>query len=181
MRNFCHRSVSPATLFRTDKLVNILKNEKVPHDFDLVSFDVTILFTNVLFEYTIDVILRKVYEEKLIKTDIPKKEIKELLLLCTKIVHFEFNGKTFQQLDGAAMGSPLGSVIAVIAEIFMVKLENTLVFRLKNYLLFWKRYVDDTLCFVKKGSRDYVLSSLNDFHDNITFTFEEERNNMISF
>ena len=72
---------------------------------------------------------------------------------------------------------PLGPVIAGI----MVELENTLVSRLKNYLLFWKRYFDDTLCFVKKGSRDYILSSLNDFHDNITFTFEEERNNMISF
>ena len=93
--------------------------------------------------------------------------MKELLLLCTKNVHFEFNGETFQQLDGVAMGSNLGPVIAGI---FM-----------KNYLLFWKRYVDDTLCFVKKGSRDYVLSSLNNFHDNITFTFEEERNNMISF
>ena len=46
------------------------------------------------------------------------------------------------------MGSPLGPVIA---EIFMVELENTLVSRLKNYSLFWKRYVDDTLCFVRKG------------------------------
>ena len=59
--------------------------------------------------------------------------------------------------DGVAMGSSLGPVIA---EIFMVELENTLVSRLKNYLLFWKRYVDNTLFFVKKGSRDYVLSSL---------------------
>ena len=57
---------------------------KVPHDCGLVSFDVPL-------EYTIDVIPRKVYEEKLIKTDIPKKEMKELLLLCTKNVHFEFN------------------------------------------------------------------------------------------
>ena len=87
-----------------------------------MSFDVTSLFTNVPFEYTIDII-RKVYEEKLIKTDIPKKEIKELLLLCTKNVHFEFNGETFQQLDDAAMGSPLGPFIAGI---FMVELENTL-------------------------------------------------------
>ena len=63
-------------------------------------------FTNVPLEYTIDVILRKVYEEKLIKTDIPKKEMKQLLLLCTKNVHFEFNGETFQ--DGVAMGSPFG-------------------------------------------------------------------------
>ena len=62
--------------------------------------------------------------------------MKELLLLCTKSVHLEFNGETFQQLDGVAMGSPLGPVIAGI---FMVELENTLVSRLKNYLLFWKR------------------------------------------
>ena len=87
-----------------------------------MSFDVTSLFTNVPFEYTIDII-RKVYEEKLIKTDIPKKEMKELLLLCTKNVHFEFNGETFQQLDGAVTSSPLGPVIAGI---FMVELENTL-------------------------------------------------------
>ena len=98
--------------------------------------------------------------------------------MCTKNVHFKFNGETFQLLDGVAMGSPLGPVIAGI---FMVELENTLVSRLKNYLLFWKRYVDDTLCFVKKGSQDYVLSSLNDCHENIAFTFEEERNNMIYF
>ena len=57
---------------------------KVPHDCDLVSFDVTSLFTNVPLEYTIDVILRKVYEKKLIKTDIPKKEMKELLTIVYK-------------------------------------------------------------------------------------------------
>ena len=61
--------------------------------------------------------------------------------------------------DGVAMHGLLFG-LRIIAGIFMVELENTLVSRLKNYLLFWKRYVDDTLCFVKKGSRDYVLSSL---------------------
>ena len=61
--------------------------------------------------------------------------------------------------DGVAMHGLLFG-LRIIAGIFMVELENTLVSRLKNYLLFWKRYVDDTLCFAKKGSRDYVLSSL---------------------
>lgn len=113
----------------------------------MVSFDVTSLFTNVRLQYTIDVILRKIYDEKLINTNIPKKEMKALLLLCTKNVHFTFNGETYQQIDGVAMGSPLGPVIAGI---FMVELENTLVPTLSDSLLFWKRYVDDTLCFVKK-------------------------------
>ena len=171
-------SKSTYTVSSTNDLVNILKCETVPHDYDFVSFDVTSLFTNVSLEFTMDLILRKVYEEKLVETDIPKKEMKELLLLCTKNLYFEFNGEMFQQLDGVAMGSPL---VLVIAGIFMVELENTVVPALNNYLPFRKRYVDDTLCFVKKGYRDYVLSVLNDFHDCISFTFEEQVNSMISF
>ena len=77
-------SKSSYTVLSTDELVNILKNENVPHDCDLVSFDVTSLFTNVPLEYTIDVIFRKVYEEKFIKTNIPKKDMKELLLFVYK-------------------------------------------------------------------------------------------------
>ena len=66
-------SKSSYTVSSTNELVNILKNSSST-DCDLVSFDVTSLFTNFPLEYTIDVILRKVYEEKLIKTDIPKRE-----------------------------------------------------------------------------------------------------------
>ena len=81
-------------------------------------------------------------------TRIPRKQMEDLLLLCTKNVHFTLHGETYQQLDGVAMGSPLGPVIAGI---FMVELENTLVTTLSDSLLFWRRYVDDTLCVVKKG------------------------------
>ena len=150
----------------------------VPEDSELVSFDVTSLFMNVPLEFTIDVILRKVWDQKLVKTDIPKKEMKELLLLCTKHVHFSFDNKLYQQLDGVAMGSPLGPVIAGI---FTVELETTIVPTLSNCLLFWQRYVGDTLCFVKKGFRDHILTSINNFHPNIDFTYEGEINNMLSF
>ena len=104
----------------------------------------------------------------------------DLLLLCTRNVHFTFEGKCYQQLDGFATGSPFGPVIA---EIFMVELKNTIVPELINslFLSLWKRYVDDTLCFVKKGCKEHVLSNLNAYHDNIKFTYEEERNDMISF
>ena len=49
----------------------------------MVSFDVKSLFTNVPLERTIDIILKRI---------LTKKEMKELLLLCTKNVHFTFNG-----------------------------------------------------------------------------------------
>ena len=69
----------------------------------------------------------------------------------------------------------------VIAGIFMVELETTIVPTLSHCLLLWRRYVDDTLCFVKKGYRDIILAAINNFHPNINFTFEEEVNNMLSF
>ena len=39
------------------------------------------------------------------------------------------------QNDGIAMGSPLGPILA---EIFMVELENTLVPKLKQYIKNWR-------------------------------------------
>ena len=52
-----------------------------------------------------------------------RSELKEMLLLCTKKVHFTFNGKTYIQTDSVAMGSPLGPVLA---DIFMIELEKSL-------------------------------------------------------
>ena len=53
---------------------------------------------------TIGIIIRRIYEFKEIDTRITKNEIRELMLLCTKNVHFTFNGQTFTQVDGVAMG-----------------------------------------------------------------------------
>ena len=40
--------------------------------------------------------------------------MKELLYLCNKNAHFTFNNKMYFQVDGVAMGSPLGTVLAKI-------------------------------------------------------------------
>ena len=64
------------------KNINTLENSK------LVSFEVSLLFTIVPFGYTTDIILRRIYRVKEINTRIYHEEMRELLLLCTKIVHF---------------------------------------------------------------------------------------------
>ena len=104
--------------------------------------------------------------------------MKEILLLCTKNVHFTFRDVVYLQTDGVAMGSPLGPVLAGI---FMVDLERSLVPLLTAELSFWKRYVDDTITFVKTGTVDHILSVLNNFHPNIQFTYETEYNFKLSF
>ena len=76
--------------------------------------------------------------------------MRDLLLMFTKCVHFTFENETYVQLDGVAMGSPLGPVIAGI---FMVELETTLVPLLSNHMSWWRRYVDDTFCIIKEVRR----------------------------
>ena len=76
------------------------------------------------------------------------------------------------------MGSPLGPVLA---NIFMVHLETTLVPELRRYMPLWLRYVDDTFSFIEEEKVDEVLSVLNRFHTNIKFTHELESNKCISF
>ena len=87
-----------------------MKNAQVSQGYRMVSFDVSSLFTNVPLDYTIKVILRKIYGEKLIKTKLKRNEMKELLEICTKQLHFSFNGKMYKQVDGVVMGIPLCDV-----------------------------------------------------------------------
>ena len=86
----------------------------------MVSSDVASLFTNVPLEKTIDIILKRIYVNQGVATDIPKQEMKELLNLYTKSVHFLFNNKICIQVDSVAMGSPLGPLLA---NIFMFELK----------------------------------------------------------
>ena len=69
-------------------------------------------------------------------------EIKELLSLRTKDSHFIFDGTLYKQIDGVAMGSPLGLTLA----------NAFLVYHEKNWLehcpleyrpLYYRRYFDD--------------------------------------
>ena len=55
--------------------------------------------------------------------------MKKLLILCTKNVHFIFNVKTYIQVDGVAMGSPLGPVLE---NIFMAELETSVIPNFSN-------------------------------------------------
>ena len=144
----------------------------------MISFDVRSLFTNVPLDETIATILQKVYVEKKIKTSIPKPILKELLLLYTKHLHFRFNGKIYTQIDGVAMGSPLGPLLA---NIFMISLKQKVLPKLSNYLCYRKRYVDDTYAYFVPEKIDFIIKELNSYHPNSKFKYELEEYNRITF
>ena len=144
----------------------------------MVPFDVSSLLTNVPLQETFEIILKRVYVNKKITSDIPKQEMKELLILCTKNVHVRFNNKTYIQVDGVAMALPLGPVLA---KIFMAELETSVTPNGSNKVKLLERFVDNTYCLARSEYIDNILLALNSFHKNIKFTFEIEKHNTIPF
>ena len=63
----------------------------------------------------------------------------------------------------------------------MLELERNVIPRLSTRMTKWKRYVDGTITYIKPSSINYVICVLNSFHKNTKFTFEEEKDNKISF
>ena len=169
---------SEYTVESTKDFVRRVNGKVVEKGFKMVSFDVSSLFTNVPLDFTIELILDKVYNDQLVNTKLQREELRELLNLCTKEMHFSFNGQIFQQVDGVAMGNPLGPVLA---NIFMVELECQINPTLKDKMPLWFRYVDDTFTFIKDNEIQNVLNVLNSFHADIKFTHEIEKNGCISF
>ena len=112
------------TVNSTKDLIVKIKNEEVAQSCNMISFNVKSLFTSVPLDYTVDIIIKRIFEDHETTTKFIKSEMKKLLTLCTKNVPFSFNNEIYIQTDGVAMGSPLGPVIA---NILMVELETTLV------------------------------------------------------
>ena len=76
------------------------------------------------------------------------------------------------------MGSPLGPLLA---NIFMISLEEKVLPKVSNYLCYWKRYVDDNYAYVVLEKIRFILKELNSYHSNLKFTYELEGNNKITF
>ena len=147
----------------------------------MVSFDVESLFTNIPLDETIDICVERLYKNKKKVKGLLKRHFKELLTLATKSSCFLFNGVYYCQVDGVAMGSPLGPTLANLFLAYHEEkwLANCPVqFRPKYY----RRYVDDVfLMFQDRSHVKKFLRYMNSRHSNIKFTVEEEQNGSLSF
>ena len=149
-------------------------------EFFMGSLDVDSLFTNISLEETIDICTNTLFEN-MEKVGLSKIEFKELLSLATKESYFTFNRQLYNQVDGVAMGSPLGPTLA---NAFLVHFE-------KNWLQncpsdfkphYYRRYVDDIfVLFTSPKHLEAFRNFLNGRHANMSFTTEREKQNRMSF
>ena len=110
-----------------------------------------------------------------------KSQFRELLEKATLDSHFIFDGNIYKQIDGVAMGSPLGPTLA---NAFMCHMEEKWLSNCPEDFkpLFYRRYVDDTfLIFNSPTHINLFLDYLNSRHPNIEFTCDNENDSMIPF
>ena len=144
----------------------------------MVSYDIKSLFTNIPLIEVIEICLQELYHSDLRHPEMPEFICKEMLHMAVLNVEFSFNNEMYKQIDGVAMGSPLGPILA---NIFVGYLEHKLFLRSKAPLVY-HRYVDDTfVMFKNKIESASFLECLNSLHKNLKFTKEEELNNSLNF
>ena len=145
------------------------------------SFDVDSLFTNIPLEETINICCNELFKSSPIVAGLTKTQFRQLLELTTKESFILFNGAYYRQLDGVAMGSPLGPTLA---NIFLCFHERHWLNQCPTAFkpLYFKRYVDDIFCLFRDRShvQDF-LGYLNARHPNMNFTYEDESNSSLPF
>ena len=162
---------TPKDSFDAANKIKSVPSEMFEERYQFVSFDVEPLFTNVPLNKTINIILDRIYRQKLLKTNLKKRTMKKLLLnSCTKTA-FSYDNIFYRQCDGVSIGS---SFDPELANIILTEFEKAVVTPLieSGILKFYCRYVDDTLVLVKEGQIDNILKAFNSFHNNLRFTVD---------
>jgi len=123
-------------------------------------------------------ILDRVYHcEDTEPLDIPEKALKTLLELCTKEAPFTSpSGQMYQQIDGVAMGSPLG---VLFANFYMGTIESGLLATSRPSL--YCRYVDDIFVRTKDLQELQDLRQRFIAASGLNFTYEEATNGRLPF
>ena len=160
--------------------IKSVPSEMFEEGYQFVSFDVESLFTNMPLNKTINIILDRIYRQKLLKTNLKKRAMKKLLLdSCTKTA-FSYDNILYQQCDGVSMDS---SLAPVLSNIILTEFEKVVVMPLmeSGILKFYCRYVDDTSVLVKEDQIDKILKAFNSFHNNLRFTVDKFENKNVHF
>ena len=109
----------------------------------MASLEVESLFTNIPLKVTIEICCNLLYKNVEYVQNLSKFEFKKLLELAVTNNKFMFNNSIFTQIDGVAMGSPLGPTLA---NVFLSYYEQIWLDECPKEFKpdYYRRYVDDT-------------------------------------
>ena len=165
---------SPHHVQNNKDFLDSIKDIKIKPEECIMSYDVSALFKSIPIEPAINIIEKHLKEDKDLhsRTNMKIQHIISLLRFCLNNSYFSFQGRFYQQMEGAAMGSPISPIVA---NLLMEDLEVHAIRTSPTPPTLWKRFVDDTFTIIKKEDRNSFLQHLNSIHQNIKFTCEEVR------
>ena len=135
------------------------------------SLDVDAFFTSIPLDETINICLSQLFTGKVLLNSLGKKDIKILLELACKDTLFLFDGVLYHQIDGVAMGPPLGPTLA---NIFMNFHEQKWLQDCPPEIKhkYYHRYVDDIFVLCNSSEQlEKFKEYLNFKHPNINCHF----------
>ncbi|XP_033117319.1 uncharacterized protein LOC117117198 [Anneissia japonica] len=150
----------------------LIKNKRVEEDEELRSYEVTALFTSVPVDKSLEIIHTRLQNDPTLsnRTTVTPQQIIKLLEVCLRCTY-----TFYQQIRGAAMGSP---VSPVVCNLYMEDMEQLTAL---HPPIWWYRYVDDTHTKLKKAHAQEFTDHLNSLDPDIKFTTEGEVNRSLAF
>ena len=105
---------SPHHIHNNQDFMEHLKGIQLGPDEVMVSYDVRALITSVPIQPALDVIEKLPKEDTGLqnRTSMSTKNIMDLLEFCLRNTYFPYRGKFYEQVEGAAMGSPISPIVA---------------------------------------------------------------------
>ena len=162
-----------------DKFINetnqwYIELDKTSESEELVSFDVSSLYTNVPVNESIQVCADLLYSGKYKLPPVDKDTFVELAKLSSCNVIMSTHRGYYKQIDGLAMGSPPAPHLA---NGWMSQFDNII----KGTSKLFTRYMDDILQEMKSSNIENKLAEINNLHPNLTFTMEKQNDGKIPF
>ena len=170
---------SPHHLKNTQHFIQQLQGKRLEPGEVITSFDVKALFTSVPIQPSIQIVKQRLQQDTTLpqRTCMSIPQIITLLEFCLTNTYFLFQGKYYEQVQGAAMGSPISPLIAnIFMEEFEVKALSTC-----PHPSLWLRFVDDTFVINKAEHSQALLQHINNQDPHIQFTVEPTQQGSLPF
>ena len=155
-----------------------MANTTIDDDEIMASFDVVSLFTAIPVYRACEQIRNKLMKNKTLqyRTNLSIDEI--ITLLCFTLSNNYFKDKTYKQIHGCAMGSP---VSPIIANLCMEEIEELAINKSSTPPRKLKRFVDDVFSIIKTNTVTTFHNLLNSINPHISFTTEQESEGRLAF